>query len=221
MQQNNSKNFYIHKELLQAPFPPQKDLTYTLASQFSLMLQMAEYLFGERDRSFAFLGFEFINASSRIALNRKNKEAIIQLATGCLADPIAAYASLAHETIHLIAPQPNYNDKPIVLEEGLAVFYAEIYMMFVHGITIPEFPEIANYHRACLLFKELIKLDSWAIKKLRQEQPVISYIDKKLILKHYPQLPEEIAEELTQEFVYLDNQVELVELSSQSNPLVS
>lgn len=194
----------VHPQLMFASLQPE-GTQLTLASRLGEMLRMAEYLYGKRDRSYTFLGFEFIPANTRLVHNEERKELIIQLNTLYLNDPILVYCSLAHECIHLLSPLPNPKAETTVLEEGLATFFAAAYMLFVHNqrITISDAP----YLRARLLVGKLLDIDRFAIKKLRQKQPTLSLISKNLILRKYPGLPEEVATHLTQEFIYAGDQI--------------
>jgi hypothetical protein len=178
---------------------------FTMASRLGEMLRVAEYLYGKRDRSYAFLGFEFIPANTRVAHNENRRELIIQIDIESLHDPMLVYYQLSYECIHLLSPLPNLKANTSVLEEGLATFYSQVYMQLIHNISITCQDE--HYLHAQRLVETLLEIDRFAIKKLRQKQPTLSLISKKLILKKYPQLSEDVATQLTQEFIYRADQV--------------
>lgn len=208
----------IDPQLMVASLVPE-GIPLTLATRLGVMIRMAEELYGKRDRSYAFLGFEFTKANTRLRHMEATKELVIQLSVDSLHNPMEVYASLAHECIHLLSPLPNPQAGTTVLEEGLATFFAEVYMLFMHKWYQPI--DAPRYRYAQALVGKLLEVDRQAIKKLRRKQPVLSLISKKLILKQYPDLPEEIATGLTEKFVYYDEQIAMTFPDRESTLAVS
>ncbi len=175
---------------------PESGYKWTLASRLGQMLCLAEDQFGERDLSYTILGVEFSKDGPQIWYPNNCKHIIIQLEPQCLYERYRAYYKLAHECVHLLSPTGGRNAN--VLEEGLATYFSQQYMHDYFEVNWPLGME--SYKIACVLAEILLKLDPYAIKHLRREEPVISKISKELLLKYYPALGEEVASKLAQPF---------------------
>lgn len=184
--------------------PEATGLRNTLAYRFGEMMTIAQNLFGERDLLYLFLGFEFVHDHGR-ARFVSDTCLSIQLSFRAMTNPMEAYFELAHECIHLLSPDPH---KPAtILEEGMATVFAIIYMrdtMKVKALTSRQ----EAYEEAGALVAMLMKIDPYGIKKIREEQPAIRKIDKTLILKYYPTVPEEVAARLARTFLAGDPKVD-------------
>src|SRR5437763_183874 len=97
--------------------------TWTLPSRLGALLNEAERLYGERDRSYTILGVEFGPGDPQIWFPGNRRHIVIQLADNALENTALAVYQLAHETIHLLSPTGTANAP--VLEEGLATAFAE------------------------------------------------------------------------------------------------
>jgi len=156
------------------------DYTRTLASQLGNMLELAESLFGPRDRSYTVLGVEFIDGCPHIRYFGTCRHIIIQLGKPCLSEPARACYQLAHETIHLLSPTTHQNVN--VLEEGLAAHF-QVWYMNKH-YPPPYWPKSEidwtvlqqPYDKAKILVEHFLKVDPNAIKRLREQQPRLSQV---------------------------------------------
>jgi len=197
---------FISSKLVTAPVG-ERGLRDSLAWRLGEMLFFAEDLFGERDRSFTFLGFEVVENGPRLQHGPYNNM-IIQLHPKTLEDPIEAYYEMAHECVHMISPIPT--ESPNILEEGLAVIFSAKYLREVMGITrtppavmlFDSLPAVTrSYYEASFLAGQLLSVDLYGIKAMREKEPIISKISKDLILEHCPTISEPVAERLAEPFV--------------------
>jgi hypothetical protein len=188
--------------LIAKPLSSNNGYTYTLTSKLGDMLISAQKLFGHRDTSYTILGFEFAGEIPHIWFPGNCKHIVIQLGLPCLQDPARAYFQLAHETIHLLSPTGCSNAN--VLEEGLATWFQLLYMRDYYP---PAWPKknisvtTKSYNEARTAVESLLSLDRDAIKKIRQQEPIISKIIPELILKVVPAFPAEQASILCQKFI--------------------
>jgi hypothetical protein len=176
--------------------PGDVGLRPSLASQFCDILIAAQHFFGERDYSYTFLGFEFVNGAPRLLRQYDGKYLIIQLYLNAAHDSIKAYSQIAHECIHMLSPC----DRDVsILEEGLAYFFSNWYILKNFGVMPPQ-SELQSYDNALDLVDVLMCSDAYGIKKIRQEQPMISKITNEQILRYYPTISEEVASKLIMPF---------------------
>lgn len=178
--------------------PIQNGHSWTITSKLGDILHVAQEKYGPRDYTYTLLGVEFNQETQpRIWYPKNGKNIIIQITLNCLNDLNIAVYQVAHEVIHCLSPitgQKHTN----VLEEGLATLFSFEYAF--HNGNGAWQPEIEKYQDAYRLVRQLISIDADIIKKLRQLQPTISKIDKDLILSVNPNVPIELAENLTQVF---------------------
>ncbi|MCJ8348536.1 hypothetical protein [Moritella sp.] len=170
--------------------------SWTLTSRLADMLEKSKLIYGERDKSFTVLGIEFEENGPQVWYPFSSEYIAIQLSNHSKDDMICGCYELAHESVHLLSPLGKRGAN--VLEEGLATKFA---IDYVHQ----EFNHIQNvsvksYQLAHDLVCELLKLDEFAIKKLRVDEPVISEFTPNLLLKHYPTLDVAVANELCNTF---------------------
>lgn len=170
--------------------------SWTLASRLSNMLHRAEELYGARDLEYTPVGVEFTQDGPRTWYPGNRKHVAIQLSIGARYSVDVALFELAHEVIHLLSPSGGQNAN--VLEEGVSVEFALRYLREERGLTwqVPQ----PRYKRAHELVRVLLDIDEEAIKKLRTEQPFMPKISVEMILKHFPSVEQEIAENLSQSF---------------------
>jgi hypothetical protein len=169
----------------------------TLAYHFGEMMTSAQSLFGPRNTSFLFLGFEFIPYHARVRYVTEYS-AVIQLSFRAMMNPIEAYFELAHECVHLLSPNPY---KPVtILEEGMASVFSLIYMRDI--MRVPVHPVSQTYYdEAAALVSSLLEIDPYGIRKIREEEPDTRKIGKALIMKYYPTVPESVATRLARTFL--------------------
>lgn len=178
-----------------APIPG--GYTWTLASRRGHMLQTAEALFGERDRSYTPLGIEFSADGPQLWYPGNVRNIVIQLGLECLTSQSHAFYQLAHECVHLLSPTGGRNST--VLEEGASTYFSERYMLEEVGEPYWR-PTLPSYVQACDLTVRLLEIDPEAIKRLREREPTFSEIGVGLILELYPGLGEEDAHRLASRF---------------------
>lgn len=169
----------------------------TLAYRFGEIMTIAENLFGQRNTSYLFLGFEFVPGHARVRYVT-DKSLVIQLSFQAMHNPMEAYAELAHECIHLLSPHPRISVK--ILEEGMATVFSFMYMRDTMKAPILT-TEQEHYDEAARLVAMLMQIDPYGIKKIREEEPDTRNITKELIQKYYPTIPEEVAARLARTFL--------------------
>lgn len=183
---------YSKEEMPPVIFTAQTDgkLAPTITSCLIDIIREAETLFGERNKRFSLVGVEFIE-SDRPQIVFDGLYARIQLTRAAFTDLQEARCQCAHEIIHFL--EPLTEGKPTVLEEGVATYFQKI--------IVPGFyPAIPEYDKASDLVYELLKIDEYAVKKLRESQTVLSKITKKMIMARYSCFCEATAEKLVQPF---------------------
>ena len=168
--------------------------SWTITSKLGHILKIAEEKYGPRDYSYTILGVEFNqDGHPRFWYPGNRKHVIIQISMNCINDFNRAVFQVAHEAIHCLCPTGKKSAN--VLEEGLAnLFSIEYTLANGNGIWSSN---SQKYTDASELVKQLLSFDSEIIKKLRLVEPTISLIDKDLILKTNPNIPEELADNLT------------------------
>ena len=167
------------------------------------MINIAEQYFGNIDTSYIFSGIGFHKDNPQIYYPSINHIAIY-LTPGTLTYQFQAYFQLSHEVFHLLSPTGKFDANN--LEEGLAVYFSKIYFD-LHGFTNYDWEgsvkASCKYYEAYLLTKQLLKIDPFIIKKIRQKFPTIkiSYftmIDFKAILGN--KTPEYLLNQLLKPF---------------------
>lgn len=139
----------------------------TLATRLGRMLIEIESLYGQRDKEYTFIGVEFSSNGPQNWFPRNCKNVIIQLNLNALNDDTIACYQLAHEAIHLLAPD-GQNGAPVI-EEGLATVYSEDFVQREFNTT--NLTGRLSYIDAAQKVRELISIDTDAIKKLRNIEP--------------------------------------------------
>lgn len=172
--------------------------TWTLASRLGQMLAEAETLFGERDKSFTILGIEFGEEIPRLWYPYHGKYIVIQLDMEALNSSTQACFQLAHETIHLLSP--NGGEPTTVLEEGLAVYFSQIYMeKYFQQPTWNA--RHASYIDAVQAFRRLIALNPNVIKEIREQEPFIGNIAPEMLKSTCPDIDQETIAALCRPFL--------------------
>ncbi|QGS29605.1 hypothetical protein [Cupriavidus metallidurans] len=98
------------------------------------------------------------------------RHVLIQLAPNALLDGAIACYQLAHEVVHLLAPNPGVMAP--VIEEGAATVFSEDYTERVFGRR--NMTSSQTYRAAAQVVRELLALDPAAIKKMREVEPAFT-----------------------------------------------
>jgi hypothetical protein len=173
----------------------------TLPAVFGELLSSAEEQFGPRDLTYTPIGFAFSVTGPE---NRfpSPKRALILLHLSALRHwPLAIY-QLAHETFHLLAPTGGENAP--VLEEGLAVWFAE---QRVHAYC-PNNPvrTLSKKYIAAraLVVKTIPNFE--VIKLIRESQPSFRSVTTQLLTSSVPKMSADLATLLLTRFANVDTE---------------
>ena len=170
------------------------------------MLNMAENLFGPRDKSYSILGIEFVDdgpyiwypCMPKFSGETQDKHIIIKLSSSAKQNMSRACFQMAHETVHLLAPTGGQNAKN--LEEGVACYFSLYYM--VKQLNEPNwYYDMKSYNRALALVKPRIEEDICCVRRLRERQPSFKAMTKEDIRKEFPKCTEEELCVLASKFV--------------------
>jgi hypothetical protein len=167
----------------------------------NVLLAEAERLYGPRDATYRFAGVRFDPEGPRLRFSATWDEIWIELSPSTMIYQDQALHQLAHEVIHLLAP--NRSPSTVMLEEGLAVHFSVYAPTFIsptyrrdalkYFITTPE---ARNYLDALCVYNELVAIEPNAIVVLRQKEPKFHAMDPSFIMSMIPQVREELAERL-------------------------
>ena len=174
--------------LVTQSLPNDNGYTWTLASLLGDMLHIAEELFGPRDLSYTILGIEFVADVPQIWYPGDRKHIIIQLDLEASTDLLQACYQMAHETIHLLAPTGGSNANN--LEEGVACYFAAYYLE--NKLNASHWrPNLPSYKRVLKRVAPLLDTDISCIRKLREQQPSFSKMDREQVSTAFPNLASE------------------------------
>ena len=181
---------------------------WTLTSRFGQALDMAENLFGPRDRSYTFLGIDFttdVQPSHWYPHDQygAGKKVIVLLTASAASDEDRALFQLSHETFHLLSS--SLLGTTTNLEEGLATYFSLWYMARIDRSLSANYIDSPTYRRAFDDVQVLLSLypDMTArIRSFRSEEPprgvsTMSYAEFQSL---FPKAPVQLAEELTSKF---------------------
>lgn len=163
------------------------------------MLIELEKQYGKRDTSYSILGVQLSGNGPRTCRSlTSDNQLIIELSSKAKTYGHLIY-QLAHESVHTLSPVKR--EEVSILEEGLATFFSKKYVcdFFMKECGWSE-GNNTDYSNASELVTKLIEIDHLAIKKLREDQPVISYITSDQLLKYYLGLGEITAKKLEKKF---------------------
>jgi len=163
---------YCHDCLWETrPLPAGDGYTWSMASRTGDMLEMAENLFGPRDMSWTILGSEIrkddTDPQNWFPGYPRRKDIVFQIAPSATNGAHFACYQLAHEIVHALAP--TVGGKTLVLEEGVATWFAKHYVKKALGVDMYAGSE--SYQKAECAVGKLLRRDSAAIRKLRSVQP--------------------------------------------------
>ena len=106
--------------------PIQGGYSWTIISLLGTILDDAENLYGERDRSFNILGVELCDQVQPMTWYPGSwdgrKDVIIQITKDCETNINKAIFQVSHEVVHCLCPKPGRHAN--VLEEGLATLFS-------------------------------------------------------------------------------------------------
>lgn len=149
-----------------AALPNEKGYTYTLASHLGRLLREAEKIYGPRDKVWTVLGIEFGPGAPQLWFPLARDQIIIQLSKEAIDNHEIAIYQLAHECVHLLAPEHG-PDAPVI-EEGVATVFSEDWTDREFGQKART--ELESYKAAARTVRELLTIDPEAISKLRAKQ---------------------------------------------------
>ncbi len=183
------------------------------ATFLCVMLEEAETIFGSKldPYPFMFAGINFDSDTPHMQIwgtgrHGRHKYLMIRLSRHCLNDRPQALWQLSHECVHLLSPRDKAETN--VLEEGIASWYQRrwvkrvpsIFPDWVKGANHGLAPKFAKYNQAADLVDRLLSVDESVIKRIRQAEPKIYKIRRRLILENAPWITPEEASQLSESF---------------------
>ena len=148
-----------------------------LFAELLQIMEEAESLFGPRDRSYELLPPRITECACAHPFVYPFRKVRIYLTKEATNRALASHF-LAHETIHVLNPA---NSWATALEEGLGMWFCNAYTDRVHGF---HFRSPNRWYEAALrALTPLMAKNKFVIKELRSRQPVISKIDKELLME--------------------------------------
>ncbi len=170
---------------------------------FVKMLNKAEDLFGERNKEWTFVGIEFRDGGPYILFYPSHKKVAIILSVNSSAlfpNHEQLYFQLAHETYHLICPTGT--SEANLLEEGAAAYFSKYYLelLFPNSTYAIEAIRESAYLESYELVEKLLSSDQEAFKKIRQINPIISYVTEEELKSLGFDLSEEEIKRLVSKF---------------------
>jgi hypothetical protein len=156
---------YMH--FIAVSLPTNTGYSWTLVTRMGQMLHEIEALHGARDMSWTLLGVEFGPDTPQIWYPGNRKNIAIQLAMNAIENPVIACYQLAHECVHLLAPDGG-SGAP-VLEEGLATVFSEDYV--AEEFQCVGLTNLPSYIDAATKVRQLLDFNRDAIKMLRKIEP--------------------------------------------------
>lgn len=170
-------------------------------AQAKALLAKAEQHFLSKEADFEYRGVRFDLEGPHIRFDFSGPGVWIELSPSAQFYPNQAQHQIAHEVIHLLAP--NRSPPTIMLEEGLAVWFSVHGPDFVHDTYKAEvFAHLSsdekakNYRDALALYNELSSIDPEAIKNLRAREPKLHALSPNLIREVLPHVDADLAERL-------------------------
>jgi hypothetical protein len=139
-----------------------------MREQALVLLAEAERLYGPRDATYRFAGVTFDPGGPNLWYSLTSDEIWIKLSPSTIIYPDQARHQLAHEVIHLLAP--NRSPTTVMLEEGLAVHfsvYAPTFFTPTYRLDtlkhLSTSSEARNYLDALSVYNELVAIEPNAI----------------------------------------------------------
>jgi hypothetical protein len=173
--------------------------TWTLPTILGKMLTELETRYGSRDPSWTLLGVEFGQDGPQNwfpLYPNGGKFVLIELFYNALHDMEIACYQLAHECVHLLAP--NGGGGAPVIEEGLATMYSEDYVKTNFDKT--GFTNMVSYIEAAALVRELESTSPEAIRNLRKIEPSFKNMTRETFAQAQVNVPTGLIEQLLAPF---------------------
>lgn len=150
----------------------------TPATYASRFIQEMEKRYGNRDRSWTYVGFEFRDGVPHIWFpgsydSPSRKHIAISLSAETFSDRQRTVYQLAHECVHLLAPVEG-GGAPVI-EEGLATAFSEDMIEYWCDNTNKQAYTVdKRYVNAAARVRELLALAPDAIPRLRAVEPAFN-----------------------------------------------
>lgn len=182
-------------------FPPTPLWMTDLARE---LIIEAENRYGSSDDTYQFMGVVADPDGPRIRFGIPNDKMIyIAISSASLAYENQAMYQIAHEVIHLLAP--NRNPPTTLFEEGLAVWFS----IFVPNFPSKEYqslalshlrtnPSAANYRLALDLFNEVQGVEPEAARKIRAKKPQLYNLTSSDVIEAIPTISKALADRICQ-----------------------
>lgn len=163
-------------------------------------LEEAEQLFGPKTE-YQYGGLSYRRARPRVVLSEKHlimgeKVFIIELDSMSINDRKEGIFQLSHEVVHLLSRVEQDEENEVnYLEEGMATYFSRIITERETGDAAycdAAIGKEATYLEAYTLYLQLISVDEYAVRKLREYCPVIANIQK----AHFRQAGLQVRDEL-------------------------
>lgn len=166
---------------------------WTLTTLLGEFLYRAEQRYGPRHEGWTILGVEFRDdeGSPNVWYPGTRRHVAVRLSKEAKFNFKLAAFQLAHETIHLLAP--NGGGKATVLEEGVAVMFAD---QMAAEFSLDAHQNEEFYIAARNAVADLIGLDKDAIKTLRQRERAFFRMTPPMIMTMISGCPASLAERL-------------------------
>lgn len=154
------------------------------------LLQKAEVRFGPRDASWRFVGV-LSHEDGPILHFPGPKSVTISITPRALQDSHQRQFQLAHEVVHLLSPQMEFEDATL-LEEGAAVRFSidgpayqnPLYRELAEA-HIRDDPRNGRYCEALEIADRILSVSPDGIRHLRQIEPAFGAISPKLLMEHF------------------------------------
>lgn len=171
------------------PLPSGTGYTWSLTTWLGKLLRDAERQYGPRDKNWTILGVEFCGEIPHLWYPGNIGNISIMLTDSARLDPKQAMFQLAHEVIHLLAP--NGGGSANVIEEGIATAFAHQNSTLISAKS--------SYQAAEEQVLQLLQADASAILKLRTLRPSFSDFTPEFIVEQV-QIPVTLAVSLCEPF---------------------
>lgn len=155
-------------------------MSMTTATYASRFIQEIETRYGNRDRSWTFVGVEYHDGPPQVWFPGgyevpSRKHIAISLSAGSVSSRQCAVYELAHECVHLLAPVVG-GGAPVI-EEGLATAFSEDMVEKWCDITNKQAcTRDQRYIDSAARVRELLALAPDAIPRLRTIQPAFNHM---------------------------------------------
>jgi hypothetical protein len=172
----------------------------TVATLISLALLEAETLFGERDRTWTFVGYEFHGSVPRTIRDIDRRHVRMRLTSEAHDYLNTAACEIAHEVIHLLSPVDWANN----LEEGIAVWFGQSF--YARHWRCYWRQSLGHYTDARRAFLKVWQTHPNFVRDLRNLNTSISAVTPEMLTQVAPSINEELARFLCEALPDPENQ---------------